>query len=299
MKKLLSSAFAAAITAMIAQAAMGGSAIAADAVNAKAAAMVPDAIKKSGVLRVGTNFPYAPMEFFAEDGKTPTGVDVDLISEVAARLGLKADFVNMNWDGLIPALNSGRFEVIAASVGDFTERQKQADFVDYMTTGVSVVVSGTDKTDYKVNTDLCGKRLSAAKGTDASRMITELAEKCTADGKKTTANQFPDDNAGLLAVRSGRIDGHAMDSISASYEASTEKGRTTFRNVLPDFAPTKAIYGFVIAKGNRPLTDAAVLVLNDMIADGSYRAVLEKYGVADAAIPSATINAGGAQGSGE
>lgn len=269
---------------------------AAAGVNPEAAAQVPAEIKERGVLRVGTNLPYPPMEFFADDGKTPTGVDVDLASEIATRIGLKVEFVNMNWDGLIPALNSGRFEMIAASVGDFPERQKQADFVDYMTTGVSVVVANTDTADYRTNLDLCGKRLSAAKGTDASRIASELAKECTAKGTAgTTVNPFPDDNAGLLALRSKRVDAHAMDSISAAYEASTEQGKSHYRNVLPDFAPTKALYGMVVAKRNKPLTDAVALVLSDMIADGAYKAILDKYGVGGEALTAITVNAGGKQ----
>lgn len=262
-------------------------------VNDEAAAMVPAEIKERGVLRVGTNLPYPPMEFFAEDGKTPTGVDIDLATEIATRIGLSVEFVNMNWDGLIPALNSGRFEMIAASVGDLPERQEQADFVDYMTTGVSVVVANTDETDYRTNIDLCGKRLSAAKGTDASRVATELAKECTDKGMPGTAvNLFPDDNAGLLAVRSKRVDAHAMDSISAAYEASTEQGKTFYRNTLPDFVPTKAFYGMVVAKRNKPLTDAVAKVLSDMLADGSYKAILDEYGVGGEAIEAVTVNAG-------
>jgi polar amino acid transport system substrate-binding protein len=265
-------------------------------VNAKAAAMVPETIKSSGVLRVGTNLPYAPMEYFAGDGKSPTGVDVDLAAAIAARLGLKADFVNMNWDGLIPALNSGRFDMIAASVGDFIARERQADFVDYMKTGVSFVVSKGDETEYKTDSDLCGKRLSAARGTDSSRLIADLAKKCASEGKAgTSVSVFPDDNAGLLAVRSKRVDAHAMDSISASYEASTEQGRTVYTRVLADFGATKALYGMVVAKRNRSLTDALALVLADMMADGSYKFILDKYGVTDAAISAVTINAGGKQ----
>jgi len=266
----------------------------AEAVNAKAAALVPETIRSSGVLRVGTNLPYAPMEYFAGDGRSPTGVDVDLAAAIAARLGLRVDFVNMNWDGLIPALNSGRFDMIAASVGDFVARERQADFVDYMKTGVSFVVSKASETEYKTDSGLCGKSLSAARGTDSSRLIADVVKKCANEGKRgTSASVFPDDNAGLLAVRSKRVDAHAMDSISAAYEASTEQGRTVYSRVLADFGATKALYGMVVAKKNRPLTDALALVLADMIADGSYKAILKKYGVADAAISAITINAGG------
>ena len=263
----------------------------------EATRQIPPDILERGTLRVGTNLPFAPMEFLADDGTTFTGVDIDLITEAAKRLGLTTEFVNINWDGLIPAMNSGRFEVVAASVADFEERRGQADFVDYLRVGVSAVVLKTDPDRYTVNSDLCGKRVGGAQGSATVTIATALADRCEQEGKqRLTIDTFPGDNEGLLALRSRRIDAHLVDAIVADYQASTEEGKTTFRSVLPDLQPDKMLYGFALGKNSRSLTHALAAALETMREDGTYKAILDKYGVGAAAIDQITINAGGSQG---
>nr|WP_246723750.1 transporter substrate-binding domain-containing protein [Rhizobium sp. ARZ01] len=140
---------------------------------------------------------------------------------------------------------------------------------------------------------MCGKRVGAVKGSATAKIAEELSARCKAEGKPEIAqNVFPYDSSGMVAVRSGRIDAHLLDSVVAGYEATTAKGKAAFRVVLPELQPTKFLYGFVVSKQNPALTEAMAAALGDMVADGSYKAILDKYGAGDSAVTKVTVNAG-------
>ncbi|MEI8241224.1 MAG: transporter substrate-binding domain-containing protein, partial [Actinomycetota bacterium] len=89
----------------------------------------------SGTLLFCSDISYPPEEFY--DGTTPVGSDIEIGQEVAARLGLKADFVNTGFDGIIPALVGKKCDAIISGMNDTEERAKQVDFVDYISVGQS------------------------------------------------------------------------------------------------------------------------------------------------------------------
>ncbi|MBK0419562.1 ABC transporter substrate-binding protein [Leucobacter sp. CSA1] len=265
-------------------------------VNEEAVELLPDDVREAGRLAVGTNAPYAPMVMFEEDGTTLTGVEVDLMDEISARLGLENDWDNTNWDGLLTALRAGRYDVAIASIGDRPERRDTVDFVDYAVTGMAAVVDPENEGDYSENTDLCGKQVGYQTGVAAESILTTLSEtECAEAGLEPISMAgFPDDNAGLLALRSGRVDAHVMDSLSAYFEQSSETGKGSYATVL-DGLYHLTPYGIAIDNQHDGLAEAVQMVLNDMISDGTYEQILDDYSVPAAAITEALIN-GGTQG---
>ncbi|WNG25166.1 ABC transporter permease subunit [Cystobacter fuscus] len=97
--------------------------------SASASVPTPARLRDSGVLRVALDATYPPMEFLQE-GK-PVGFDVDLAQALARRLGVTAEIIVMDWDGILAGLNSGRYDVIISTMNITPERQQQADFVEY------------------------------------------------------------------------------------------------------------------------------------------------------------------------
>src|ERR1035437_5961925 len=110
---------------------------AAPAADATVAAQVPAAIKSKGTLTVAADASYAPNEFFASDGHTVIGMDADLSKALAAVMGIKADIVNETFDGIIPGLASGKYDMGASSFTDNKLREKTVNFVDYFSAGTS------------------------------------------------------------------------------------------------------------------------------------------------------------------
>lgn len=248
-----------------------------------------------GVLSVGTKIPSPPMGYFGENGSTPVGVDIDLMAEVAERLGLTLDVQNTSWDSLIPGAKSQRYDAVWSSIGDFTERQKQIDFVDYLSVYSAVLMPESAAAQVSSPEDLCGLTIGGTKGSIAITIAQEFSENCAASGTPAiTVAEFPDNATGLLSLRSNRTDAHIMDGPSAVYEAGNSQTDGQYAVAL-DRVGTQAIYGVGLNKSSTELRDAIAAAINDAIADGTYAEILKRYDVSAYAIEEATINGGGEQ----
>src|SRR5919112_3281384 len=120
------------------------------------AAMLPDAIKSAGTVRVASGVSFPPMEFFDTDNKTVLGFDADLGAALGQVLGVKFDFQNTNFDGILGGLNAGRYDLSLTSMIDKKERQATVDFIDYLNSGVTFMVAEGNPKGLKDKLDLCG-----------------------------------------------------------------------------------------------------------------------------------------------
>jgi polar amino acid transport system substrate-binding protein len=254
---------------------------------AGAAALLPAAIKSAGVLNIATDASYAPNEYFDTDGKTIIGFDVDLGNAIAAKLGLKAKFENVTFDAIIPALAAGKYDLSLSSFTDTKVREATVDFVDYFNAGESLMVpAGNPKGVTGPDLTLCGLTVAVEKGTTEESELPALSTKCTAAGKKAITPLSTDDqNAANLALTSGRADVGSADSPVAAYAVKQLAGKIALAGAIYETAP----YGIAIPKkpGLAPAINAA---LTAMIADGSYKAVLDKWGDDAGAITAPVIN---------
>jgi len=112
------------------------------------------------VLRVGTNADFAPFEFQDVSGKEYQGFDMDLIRAIAKEMGYQADIQNINFDGLIPAMESGNLDVIISGMSINDERKQKVDFSEpYYKSGLTIVVKKDNTAINKFN-DLAGKKVA-------------------------------------------------------------------------------------------------------------------------------------------
>ena len=252
---------------------------------------LPAAIRSAGVLRVGTNVPFVPMEQYGPDGKTFQGIDLDLITAVAGKLGLKVQIANANWDGLIPALNAGRYDVLAASFGDFVERQKVVDIVDMLKGGVSGITKAGNAAKYTDASTLCGKDVGVESGSATVQIAKTLSATCQKDGKAAIGQHvFPTDGGAVVALQSGRVDVVLDDTVVAQHLAATQSNRYAY--VLPGLG-SPFYYAFVVSKKDPALSKAIEGAVNALIADGAYAKICAKYGITGASlVTSATVDAG-------
>ncbi|MEA2273699.1 MAG: polar amino acid transport system substrate-binding protein [Solirubrobacteraceae bacterium] len=252
----------------------------------KVAAEVPAAIKSQGTLRVASDATYAPNEFFASDGKTIQGMDVDLVNGLAKVMGLKADVKNVTFDAIIPGLAAKKYDLGASSFTDTKEREKTVDFVTYFTAGTSFFVKAQGGPAIATNADLCGHKVAAEKGTVQADDATAQGKKCKGRGKPPVqVLVFPDQNGVNLAMSSGRADVGMADSPVAAYAVKKSNGQFKLSGQPYATAP----YGLAVPKGNglaKPLLDA----LKVLMKNGQYQAILKKWGVEDGAISDPRIN---------
>ncbi|MDP9867777.1 MULTISPECIES: ABC transporter substrate-binding protein [Streptosporangium] len=255
---------------------------AASAAGKTAKDLVPEAVRKTGKLRMATSEGYPPMEMYKPGTQELTGVDPDLAAAIAAKLGLEATVTNAAFDGLIPGLQAGRWDVVMSSMSDTEERRAAVDFVDYFNAGGAIMVKKGNPEGIKTLEDLCGRTVVLAKGSSNLAIGQRQDEKCA---KKMQIMQSEDAPTGLLSIDSGRAAATIVDSpVAAMYAKDTGK-----YDVLPeqyDAGP----WGIAVDRRNTALRDAVAKAMQELTADGGYKAVLDKYGVASNAVPEVMVN---------
>jgi polar amino acid transport system substrate-binding protein len=258
--------------------------------NSKVVAEVPARVKAKGTLTVATDATYPPNEFVAGDGHTVIGWDPELINALGASMGLKVKIVNAPFDSILPGLASGKYDIGMAGFTDTKEREKTVDFVTYFSAGTSLYVKTQGGPAISTLSDLCGRKVAVEKGTVQQNYATGQSKKCKAAGRPAVDVQtFPDQNGANLALSSGRADVGMADSAPAAWLTKQSGGRLKVVGKPFGTAP----YGVAVPKGTgmpKPVLDA----LKVTMANGTYGAILRKWGIQDGAIPHPVIN--GAQG---
>jgi polar amino acid transport system substrate-binding protein len=247
---------------------------------------VPATIKAKGTITVAEDATYAPDEFIGSDGHTVVGMDADLAKALAAVMGLKANVVNATFDTIIPGLTSGKYDMGASSMTDNKVREKTVNFVTYFVAGESFYTKAQGGTNVSSIADICGRTVSVEKGTTEEADAATQGKKCKAAGKPgVTVHSFPDQNGANLAVSSGRAQLGFADTPVASYQVKLSNG--LFKVVGAPYA--SGPYGFPFAKSSK--LDVAVLAaLKDLMKDGTYAAILKKWGLSAQGISNPKIN---------
>lgn len=251
-------------------------------------ALLPDSIKSAGTIKIATDASYAPNEFFDTDGKTIIGMDVDLGNAIAGKLGVKADFENVTFDAIIPALAGGKYDLGMSSFTDTKKREATVDFVTYFSAGESLIVpKGNPKHITGPDLSLCGLTIAVEKGTTEEAEIPDLSKKCTDAGKAAVKALSTDDqNAANLALQSGRAQIGSADSPVAEYAVKQSNGNFEIAGDSYETAP----YGIAVPKNDGQLAKAIQGALSALIADGAYKQILDKWGIAAGAIDTPAIN---------
>ena len=251
------------------------------------AALVPADVKSSGKLVVGSDASYAPNEF-QDDKGTIVGMDVDLANAVAARLGLKAEVQNAGFTAIIPGIGANKYQLGMSSFTDTKEREQTVDMVTYFTAGTSSAVKKGNPDKISAD-DLCGKKIAVQTGTtQADAIVDTINPACVAAGKPTVPNdgdKFDLQTDVTNAVVSGRNQVMMADSPVIDYAIKQTEGQLEKLGDTTDSAP----YGIALAKGSA-LAPAVQGAVQSLIDDGTYKQILQKWGVEAGAVDKAQLN---------
>ena len=252
---------------------------------------LPSDIQTAKEIKVGSDVSYAPIEFFQTGTQQVDGVDYDIGQAIGAKLGVKFTFVNTTFDGLFPALQAKRFDIVMSSMTDKKSRQATVDFVDYFTAGTAILVQKGNPKKISSLDDLCGRTVALEKGTTQADVADAQSQKCTGGGKQTiNVLKLDKDTDALQQLKIGRSDADMNDYPVAVYNAQTSGGGNDFEVAGSQFA--SAPYGIAVPKADTQLRDAIQAGLKAAIADGTYDRILAKWHVTDGALKSAAINGG-------
>ncbi|MFI8229188.1 ABC transporter substrate-binding protein [Streptomyces sp. NPDC085900] len=268
--------------------------------SAPLASKLPASIRDKGVIRVGSDIAYAPVEFKDSAGKV-VGIDPDLAAAMGKQLGVKFQFQNGTFDALLTGIRSDRYDIAMSAMTDNKNRQEGVDpdtgkkvgegvdFVDYLTAGVSIYTRKGDTKGITSWSDLCGKKLAVERGTVSEDLAKSEAKKCPS-GKKLTIEAFDDDQQSQTRLRSGGADAASSDFPVAAYAVKTSGGGKDFQ-VVGDQVEA-APYGIAVSKENTQLRDALQAAMNAIIKSGEYQKILDKWGAEDGAVKESVINGG-------
>ena len=222
------------------------------------------AVKAVGTLRVGTEGTYAPFTFHDASGQL-VGFDVEIARAVAAKLGVKAEFLEGKWDGLIAGLDAGRYDVVVNEVTITDARKAKYDFSEPYIVSKAALIVREDNTAIKDFADL--------KGLKSAHTLTSNYAKL-AEGYGATLVGTDGFDQSVALVLNGRADATINDSLSY----------LDFKKHKPDakvkIAATRSdaeYEGIIFPKGEPDMKAAIDKALADIKADGTYKRISETY----------------------
>ena len=223
-----------------------------------------DKIKSAGVIRIGTEGTYAPFTFHDASGKL-VGFDVEIGEAIAEKLGVKPEFVEGKWDGLIAGLDADRYDAVINQVGITEARQQKYAFSEPYIASKAVLIVRDNNEEIKGFADLKGKKAAQSLTSNYGKMAEENgAELVGTDGFDQS----------IQLVLTGRADATLNDSLSF----------LDFKKQKPD-APVKVVAeqaeasysGILLRQGDDELVAEVNKALEAIKADGTYQTISDKY----------------------
>ena len=253
------------------------------------AALLPADVRASGTLRVGRSIGSPPGAYYPNgQDRPPAGQDIDITEAVAKVLGVRLERQDASFETILPALGSGKYDFGTGNFGVTAQRLKTIDFVTYINDGQGFAVrTGSTVLRKKVThlTQLCGLTIGTGAGTTFEATLTARKEVCAKAGETPyQVKVFAEPGAMVTALQQGRVD-VVMSTINGlRHQAAQPDAHTTFLNEYH-----RLDVGFVFRKGS-PLTKAFQAAVNELIRQGTYARILEKWGTSASAIKQSRIN---------
>lgn len=220
-------------------------------------------IKKAGTITMATCSGFEPFEILGTDGKV-TGVDVDIAQAIADYLGVKLEISDVDFDSIVPGVQSGKYDLGVAGITANDTRRKNVDFsADYYTASQAIIVLSTNTTITSAE-DVKKLTVGVQKGTTG-------ASYCEENGIKY--NSYDNGAAACLALEGGKVDAVIIDKVPATKHVEAGEGKYK----LLDEPLTKENYAIAIAKENKELKDAVDAVLKQLTESGKLYEIFDKY----------------------
>lgn len=252
--------------------------------------LLPDEIKKAGQVEVISTFTYPPWHVVADDG-TATGLNGSLSKELGEHMNITFRHKGVEYTSLIPSLLSGHADIIWDSLHDTKARQKELNFLDFVSVGSAFLVKKGNPAQLSDLQSLCGNKLTMTQSQSQVSMIDAQQAECESAGlERIEVVMLPDNAACVVAVQTGQADAFLNDKVALTEIARTVKQQDLDVVSEDDHGFEASPVGIGVSKGDTQLLEALQAGLQAMIDDGSYMRVLEENGMAFAAVDSAGIN---------
>jgi polar amino acid transport system substrate-binding protein len=239
-----------------------------------ASIQAPSSIKSAGTLVFCSDITYPPEESYKAGTTTPEGSDIDIGSDIARRMGVKARFDNTGFDGIIAALLAKKCDAIISGMNDTPERRKQVAFVDYLKVGQSFMVRAGNPAHITGIESLAGKSASVETGTTNKDYLDAQSKKLQSQGKKAIkVVTFPKDTDAANALKTDKVDAYFGDAPVVAYYIEKDPKSFSIGGTPVNPIPI----GIAIRKGDTELQSAVRKAVAAMYADGTMNTILVKW----------------------
>jgi len=241
-----------------------------------------------GTLEIATKAAAPPYEYFEDGTDTLRGSDIDLGYAIAAKLGLEATFTSMEFAGILPAIQAGRYDFSIAGMGDTPARQEVVDFVDYSTDSNSIVTTKGNPHDITGIDSLCGLNVSSVEGSVYLGLLEEQNLTCD---EPINITVFQDNANALLQVQSGRADATMYQTGVALYLIKTDEASADLE-VVDSEEYGKGYNAIAFNKESDELRDLVQAALIALQEDGVYEDIHLEWGLTLNMVDEITVNDG-------
>lgn len=250
--------------------------------------MLPDDVKESGALVVGTDPQFGPPQNFRpkENPSEWAGIEPDMLRALEPLLGVKMKWEEVKFETLIPGVRAGRYDLGVNSVTDTVERQKLVDMVDWQTGGNLLIVMKGNPEGIKEIADICGKPIALVKGSSDVQNLTRFSdEHCTDETGPMQIQTFPSRPDCILALQSGRVvttPGGMGFSINLVHDFEGTGGELAEKFEIVDgltYTPSgEPNFGGIAVSKDRPeLRDALMAAVQHLMDDGTYDEIMDRW----------------------
>lgn len=242
---------------------------------------VPDAIAKDGVLRIGTDPPYKPMEFYNAQQQL-TGLEVQLAMAIARKLDLEPRFTPEAFTAVEAGVRADRFELGAAALTLPPGEQLSTDAVLYLASGIRL---GRQQGSNVELATMCGRRVSALEGSQQLTALSDASKRCTAAGAAPIViTAFPTQDDVTRSVLTGRAAAMVADAPVVQSAVHTYPSEIEMAPGEIDPAPFA-----LLTSAQGEFADVVAAAIDELIADGSYDRILGAFGIREGAVARAVV----------
>ena len=232
-----------------------------------AAKLTVESVQKAGKLIIGTSPDFPPFESLSADGQVE-GIEIEIMELICQELGIELEIKQMDFDSVLPGVQTGKFNVGVSGISVTPEREKNTLFtVPYCLAAQAIVVTSDSTIASKA--DLAGKTVSVQTGTTAE-------EFCMKNGY--TVKAFAANADAETALTVGKVDAWVIDDLTAAeMVAAYNEDHPDAPLVILDEAMTTEPYAFAFAQGNEDLVNKINEILKSLLADGTIASIFEQY----------------------
>lgn len=214
------------------------------------------------VVLVGTNAEFAPFEYLEKN--EIVGFDIDLLNAISKETGIEFKIKDMAFDGLLPALQTKKVDLVIAGMTATPEREKAVLFSKpYFTAKQVIITKGEDKS-LKTFDDLSGKKVGVMLGFTGDSVVSEI--------KGAKVERFNAAYAAIIALNQGKIDAVVLDSEPAKKYIANSK-----ELMIADVPAEEEEYAIAVRKTDKELIEKINVAIDKIRANGEYDKILKKY----------------------